>query len=230
MQPIIFSSYNATFRQNALSNYLLKLGIKLENNPDVIFLRRSEEKKNIGVAEVRSIIKESSSRPVLQDIKVIIIEDAQFLSTEAQNALLKSLEESPEFILYILCVDHPDNLLPTVRSRAVLHSAGAVEMEHDFDDSFYLKRLMELSLGERVDWVLENKSDLSDRDLVSNLFDFWLTESHDLLLSGEIKDKQFLSATVSRMITLKRNLYSNNIGALLTIESFLYSLGQTKNK
>lgn len=50
--------------------------------------------------------------------RIVVIEDAHLLSTEAQNALLKTLEEPPVGVLFILTVDYEQALLPTVRSRA----------------------------------------------------------------------------------------------------------------
>ncbi len=55
--------------------------------------------------------------PLLGHGKVFIIDEAELLETEAQNAMLKTLEEPPERTWILLCVEHEDRLLPTIRSR-----------------------------------------------------------------------------------------------------------------
>lgn len=60
---------------------------------------------------------ELSMSPQASDRRVAIIDDAQKMSPESANALLKTLEEPPAQSLILLICDHPDNLLPTIRSR-----------------------------------------------------------------------------------------------------------------
>lgn len=60
---------------------------------------------------------ELSMSPQASDRRVAIIDDAQKMSPESANALLKTLEEPPARSLILLICDHPDNLLPTIRSR-----------------------------------------------------------------------------------------------------------------
>ena len=72
---------------------------------------------NIKISSIRDIKKNISFD--FSDIryKIIIIEDAHLMSDEAQNALLKSLEEPPAGVIFILLTPHADRLLPTIRSR-----------------------------------------------------------------------------------------------------------------
>lgn len=66
-------------------------------------------------ALIRSVPGDDASRPIR---RAVLITDAQKLTTEAQNALLKSLEESPADTVFILCVDNLQHLLSTVVSRS----------------------------------------------------------------------------------------------------------------
>ncbi len=59
--------------------------------------------------------------------RIIIIEDAHLLTTEAQNALLKTLEEPPEGTILILTVSHEQTVLPTIRSRAQAIQVGRLD-------------------------------------------------------------------------------------------------------
>ncbi|HEX7368217.1 MAG TPA: AAA family ATPase [Candidatus Saccharimonadales bacterium] len=76
------------------------------------------EAASIPVAAVRELEHFLSLKVPGQMNRVVLIEDAQLLTVEAQNALLKTLEEPPQGSVIILTVAHEQDLLPTVRSRA----------------------------------------------------------------------------------------------------------------
>ena len=90
------------------------------NQPDII--RVTHEKPNtISVDDIREqvnndiVIKPYSSR-----YKIYIIPEADLMSVQAQNALLKTIEEPPEYAVIMLLTENADTLLPTIRSRCVM--------------------------------------------------------------------------------------------------------------
>ncbi len=89
----------------------------LETNPDIHNLENIE-KNSIGIEEVKELQKEMIYKPFQEKKQVAVIHDAQKLTHEAQNSLLKALEESKSYSIYILHVDNERNLLPTIRSRS----------------------------------------------------------------------------------------------------------------
>jgi len=92
-------------------------------NPDVINLVRDQKKKTdvIGIDEIRSqIISGMYDRPYYGDRKVYIIEDADKMNVQAQNALLKTLEEPPGYAVLILTTTNASRLLPTILSRCIV--------------------------------------------------------------------------------------------------------------
>lgn len=92
-------------------------------SPDVLTIGR-EGKATLGVDAVRRVKETVHLAPGESDIKVYIIEDAETMTTQAQNALLLTLEEPPSYVLFILLCNGAENLLETIRSRApVLHTA-----------------------------------------------------------------------------------------------------------
>lgn len=87
--------------------------------PDVRLITRDEGKKNISVDAVREMIDDTSLTPTELDFKMYIFDGAETLSSQAQNSLLKVIEEPPENVyIMLLCCD-ARTILPTVRSRAV---------------------------------------------------------------------------------------------------------------
>jgi len=73
---------------------------------------------------VRHLIREMARLPVEGRHRVAVIEGAHRMNEDAQNALLKTLEEPPPGATLILCADEPERLLPTVRSRAATLRLG----------------------------------------------------------------------------------------------------------
>ena len=92
---------------------------KAKTLPDIITVEKDSDKTQIGVDNVREqVISEAYIKPRNARRKIFIIEQGDILSTEAQNALLKVLEEPPEYVTFIICVTSKEKLLPTVLSRS----------------------------------------------------------------------------------------------------------------
>ncbi|GAA0266726.1 DNA polymerase III subunit delta' [Muricomes sp. OA1] len=90
------------------------------NQPDII--KVTHEKPNtISIDDIREqvnndiVIKPYSSR-----YKIYIIADADMMSVQAQNAILKTIEEPPEYAVIMLLTENAETLLPTIRSRCVM--------------------------------------------------------------------------------------------------------------
>ena len=89
------------------------------SHPDVI--RLTHEKPNvIRVSEIREqVVDTVGIRPFSAEKKIYYIEEAEKMNQEAQNALLKVLEEPPEYVIFLLLAANSDGFLPTILSRAV---------------------------------------------------------------------------------------------------------------
>ena len=72
---------------------------------------------NRGVDDIKNLNKNADFAPVNCRYKVYIIDEAHMLTTEACNALLKTLEEPPEHVVFILATTEPQKILPTIHSR-----------------------------------------------------------------------------------------------------------------
>jgi DNA polymerase-3 subunit delta' len=89
-------------------------------HPDLILLEPEEGKERVSIDQARELIKALRFAPVEGGTRVILLPDAEKLSLEAANALLKTLEEPPADTLTILTADDPNLLPPTVLSRGQL--------------------------------------------------------------------------------------------------------------
>ena len=85
------------------------------NNPDFSILE--PEGTSIKIDSIREFIKKVYEKPVVSNKKVYIINDSNYMTKEAQNALLKTLEEPPEYVTIILITSNENMFLPTIKSR-----------------------------------------------------------------------------------------------------------------
>lgn len=115
---------------------------KSGNHPDIITV--THEKPNIiSVDEIREqVIDSICIKPYKSRYKIYIIPDAQLMNAQAQNALLKTVEEPPEYGILMLLTSNIDKLLPTVQSRCVVLNTKPVR-ERDMLN--YLKNEMGLT-------------------------------------------------------------------------------------
>ena len=141
--------------------------ISLLVDPSVKLLRRQYDsksnrfKKDISVADVRSLKTFMSMSSTDGDPRIAIIDPADDLSVSAANALLKILEEPPENAYFFLISNVPSRLLPTVRSRCRNLSCSPLSNDHlvealraagteQFDQIPYLRELSSGSVGEAL--------------------------------------------------------------------------------
>ena len=87
-------------------------------HPDVCELTADDEKNQITVDEIREMVLSAQLTPTESDHKFYIIRPADKMNQQAQNALLKGIEEPPANVTYFLLADDVTALLPTVISRA----------------------------------------------------------------------------------------------------------------
>lgn len=108
-----------------------------KNHPDIIVVTH-EKPNSVSIDEIRDqVIHDVDIKPYCSPYKIYIVPDADLLTPQAQNALLKTIEEPPEYAVIMLLTNNVDSLLPTIRSRCVRLDLKVV------DDSLVKNYLME---------------------------------------------------------------------------------------
>lgn len=104
--------------------------LKLDSHPFVIHLTKQPDRQNITVDAVRELIKALALKaPGTKAIRrIVLVENAHHMNQEAQNALLKSLEEPDEHTVFILTASRSSELLPTVVSRSSKIEAKPIDL------------------------------------------------------------------------------------------------------
>ncbi len=152
-------------------------------NPDIIEM---DAASNNGVDEIRDIIENLKYSPINSKYKVYIIDEVHMLSKGAFNALLKTLEEPPEYVIFILATTEPHKVLPTIISRCQRYDFLKVEKE------FIIKRIEIIAEKENIEINEEAKNLISIlasggmRDALS-ILDQCVAYSNGIITGDDVK-------------------------------------------
>ncbi len=148
MQSILITS------KNKKNSHKHAAWIASNNKIDNLDIDIVSFEKIIGIEDIRALQKRLFLKPIKGNVKAAIIEAYEGLTIEAQNALLKVLEEPPENTIIIVTIPNKNLLLPTILSRCKI-----IELKEEFKEptekeiSQYLNILISLpksSMGEKL--------------------------------------------------------------------------------
>ncbi|MFH1826833.1 MAG: DNA polymerase III subunit gamma/tau [bacterium] len=178
---------------------------------------------NRGIDEIRKIIHESAFAPMGNRYRIFIIDEAHMITTEAFNALLKTLEEPPKSVIFILATTNIEKVPKTIRSRCSVINFHQAQKE---DIIRMLKRIAgkeKLNLDSKLLTLIAKHADNSFRDATKILEELVIQNK------AQFEDaKEFLGIIGSE--SLLENLQNKNIKkTLLWIEEFKSAGGNFKS-
>ena len=97
------------------------------NHPDFEIIE--PDGKSIKIDQIRSLQQDMANKPIISKNKIFIINDADTMTEESQNCLLKTLEEPPKYGIIFLIVSNESKILPTIKSRCVTLKFNKIEKE-----------------------------------------------------------------------------------------------------
>jgi len=110
---------------------------RLDSYPYLYIVSKSDQMSEISIDAIRAVINKLSLKPLgtvtKPAKKIIIVFDAQHLSIEAQNAMLKSIEEPPDNTFFLFCVTSATDVLPTISSRTASLAVLPVSLNQAID-------------------------------------------------------------------------------------------------
>ena len=190
--------------------------INENNHPDVIEI---DAASNNGVDEVRDLIEKVKYAPLLGKKKVYIIDEVHMMSTGAFNALLKTLEEPPAHVIFILATTDVHKVLPTIISRCQRFDFGRVS------SLGIKKRIREVLAQEEITYdedVIDLVCELSEggmRDALS-ILDQAIAYAGKNITSQHIRDIYGIASS-GELIEFILKCNNNDVaGVLKTIEDF----------
>ena len=124
---------------------------------------------NNGVDEVRGLKANVTLAPFSSKYKIYIIDEVHMLSTAAFNALLKTLEEPPEHVIFILATTEPHKVPVTIRSRCQHIPFHSISPEDIFERLNYVCKNENINFENEALWEISRQADGALRDALSLL-------------------------------------------------------------
>ncbi|GKU27731.1 DNA polymerase III subunit delta' [Clostridium folliculivorans] len=210
----ILSRFDNSIERNALSHAHLIIGedgigksivakrfaakiMKKDDFKEYIDIVNYKTTKNsFGVDEVREIITETNKRPYEGDKKVIIIYEGNKLTVQAQNALLKTIEEPPSGVYIIILCESAELILDTIKSRCQVHRLFPLKeseiklfIEEKYSNIAEDKKSTLISFSEgipgKVEKFIEDSSFEDLRNIVLDLLRDINSHNEDIILKYE---------------------------------------------
>ncbi len=176
---------------------------------------------NNSVEDIRNLIDQVRYPPQQGKYKVYIIDEVHMLSTQAFNAFLKTLEEPPEYAIFILATTEKHKVIPTILSRCQIYDFNRIEV------SDIVKQLEKIATSEKVDAAKEalhliaQKADGALRDALS-IFDLITTFSSDGKITYQDTIKNLHILDYDYYFKLVDDLLAQNMsGALMLFDEIL---------
>lgn len=211
------------FIANQLASILLGITPdKLAQHPYYLEVTRLEDKKDISIESVRGATKLLALKiPGSRQIRrVVVVPDAHYMNAQAQNALLKSLEEPPADTVFILTSDSTSELLPTITSRVqkiVVHSAPLDLAKDYYSSSFSATEvktawLLSDGLVGALSGILD-KSDQATQTAIDQAKSIFRQNIYQRLVTFERlgKDKEQLATVLAAMARIAKVLYRQSV-------------------
>ena len=184
--------------------------INSNSHPDVIEI---DAASNNGVDQVRDLIDRVRYSPIKGKKKVYIIDEVHMMSAGAFNALLKTLEEPPEHVIFILATTEPHKVLPTILSRC---------QRYDF------AKIDEKAIKDKLVWILQKEGIHYEEDALDEVVELADGGMRDALSildqvlaygGNQLKENDVLAVfgltSTAEKVSLLKLIGEGNVGAVL---------------
>ena len=168
---------------------------------------------NNGVDDIRDLIDRVNYPPMVGRYKVYIIDEVHMLSTSAENAFLKTLEEPPEHVIFILATTNPEKVRETIRSRCMRLDFRRVSEEDLIEGMARICRRKQVNITRDALALVAQKADGSVRDGLSILEQ--CISGGDALVDLETVEDYLGSAGLDFYLGLTQNVIEHNMAEAL---------------
>lgn len=179
-----------------------------EHKESIDIIHYKLKKASFGVDEVRAIITEVNKKPYEGDKKVIIIHKGDKLTIQAQNALLKTIEEPPKGVFIILLCESLELILDTIKSRCEIHKLSPLR---NYDINLYGMKFSDIYSKEEINTAIAYSQGIPGK-------------LEDFLKDENLKDLR------NTLIELLINISKGDINVLLQFESKILSYKDKKEE
>lgn len=168
---------------------------------------------NNGVDDIRDLIDRVNYPPMVGRYKVYIIDEVHMLSTSAENAFLKTLEEPPAHVIFILATTNPEKVRETIRSRCMRLDFRRVSEDDLIEGMARICRRKQVNITRDALALVAQKADGSVRDGLSILEQ--CISGGDALVDLETVEDYLGSAGMDFYLGLTQNVIEHNMAEAL---------------
>ncbi|MDD7765483.1 MAG: hypothetical protein PT934_06925 [Peptoniphilaceae bacterium] len=228
---------------NPMDDMKISAEILNQTHPDLMIIE--PEKNTISIEKIRNMIEYVQIRPLDAKYKLVVINNADCLKNESSNALLKTLEESFDYVIICLLVKSRYKLLSTIRSRCIFVSESDNSFEFDFSLYEELFEIVSVTLNGDFSAIFNSKNKeylltlKEDYNFLPALYEFFKEfyiyietglEPNDRILKKFFKiHNDIMISKVDKIletIDLVRNNLYNNVNFQLSIEKIFVMIAR----
>ncbi|MFA7361359.1 MAG: DNA polymerase III subunit gamma/tau [Candidatus Kapaibacterium sp.] len=153
-------------------------------HPDVFEL---DAASNRGIDDVRSIQDAAKYFPIKADYKFYIVDEVHMLTIQAFNALLKILEEPPEYLIFILATTNPERIPPTIVSRCQRFGLHRLKITEIMEQLEFVAKEQNVKIDRESLFLVAKLGDGALRDALG-IFDMAVSFCGDKIMFNELKE------------------------------------------
>ena len=196
---------------NSLTSHLKGVNINSAppNHPDLLYFEQSEK---LGVEQAKQIRQFLSIKPYQAKGRVVVLEEAGNLTVEAQNALLKTLEEPPEETILLLGADSEDKFLPTILSRCEIITLQPERLQAKNAFTEDIQMLLGSTIADRFEYIEKLKDQRAKEEFLHALVIYFRNRLiHSSSDRGTFGTKDFLKELLQAEEWTKANVNMRGI-------------------
>jgi len=195
---------------------------------------------NRGIEEIRNIIEAVKVRPFMGKKKIFVIDECHSLTKDAANAFLKTLEEPPEYVIFILATTEPEKVIPTILSRTQKFQFRYLTSEEIFEKLKKIRESEKIKIDDEALRIIAQQANGSLRD-AETILDKILTFSSSKITREDVevffgmvrKDyilkffKALKDKNKKELLEILNNIYLNGYDLVIFIDEILRFLRGT---
>ncbi len=193
-------------------------------NLDIIEL---DAASNRGVEEIREIRDKVHFQPAQNRRKVYIIDEAHMLTREASNAFLKTLEEPPAHVIFILCTTEADRILPTIISRCQRYDFRRLPGQTIYDRLAYITDQEGVAIQPDALRMVARNAGGSMRDALNMLEQLAVSADREITLR-DVEEALGLVRSDAYLVLAQKMLAGDTSGSLETINDVVWEGGEPR--
>ena len=192
------------------------------SNPDIIEIDAASRTR---VEQMRDTLEKTSFLPTMSKYKVYIIDEIHMLSSNSFNALLKTLEEPPAHVIFILCTTEVEKVIPTIRSRCQRFDFHLIDKDAMISHLIDVSKEEDINISEEAISLIAESAEGGMRDALS-----LLDQVSSFSLSDEITKEDVLMISgrlsTSTLTEIAWSVYKNNSTETINLIDSVIKLGK----